>query len=316
MSDRLATSTRDISQYHISLDDSHTVLTQACLGVLLRDPDVTNGADSGPLAQYAAEHWVTHARVKNVASRVRDGMERLFNPDQPYFEVWVQLHDVDFLYRGTESDQEPRAKPLFYAALCGFHELVEHLTFKYPQSTSTRGGRRGTALHSASSAGHLQIVRTLLRHGVGVDVRGIENRTPLDFASCSGCRDVVQCLLDHGADVNSQDDKYNIPLHGAAGNGHVDVVQVLLEHNADVSSKDIYGYTPLHDAVWCSDRNSEGGYPQIVRLLLEHGANTNARDWTSDTATYCFSHLQSTHLQSTEPRHRTHSVGAWRGRRC
>ncbi|KAH9165573.1 hypothetical protein EDB89DRAFT_292735 [Lactarius sanguifluus] len=48
MSDRLATSTGDISQYHISLGDSHTVLAQACLGFLLRDPDVTNGADRAP----------------------------------------------------------------------------------------------------------------------------------------------------------------------------------------------------------------------------------------------------------------------------
>ncbi|KAI9438390.1 hypothetical protein BJY52DRAFT_1217465 [Lactarius psammicola] len=87
MSDRLAMSTRDISQYHISLEDAHTVLAQASLGVLLRNPDVNNDADSTPLAQYAAEHWVTHAQVENVASRVRDGMEYLFDPDQPYFEA-------------------------------------------------------------------------------------------------------------------------------------------------------------------------------------------------------------------------------------
>ncbi|KAH8979080.1 hypothetical protein EDB92DRAFT_428718 [Lactarius akahatsu] len=67
MSDRLATSTGDISQYHISLEDAHTILAQASLGVLLRDPDVTNNTDSTPLAQYAAEHWVTHAQVENVA---------------------------------------------------------------------------------------------------------------------------------------------------------------------------------------------------------------------------------------------------------
>ena len=95
MSDRLATSRRDISQYHISLEDAHTVLAQASLGVLLRDPDVNSHADSAPLAGYAAEHWVTHAQVENVASRVRDGMEYLFDPDKPYFEAWVQLHDID-----------------------------------------------------------------------------------------------------------------------------------------------------------------------------------------------------------------------------
>src|SRR5258708_5721560 len=95
MSDRLATAKRDISQYHISLENAHTVLAQACLGVLLRDPDVKHGADSGPLTRYAAEHWVTHAQFENVASRVRDGMEYLFDPDKSYLEAWVQLYDVD-----------------------------------------------------------------------------------------------------------------------------------------------------------------------------------------------------------------------------
>jgi hypothetical protein len=95
MSDRLATSRRDISQYHISLVDAHTVLAQASLAVLLRDPDVNGHVDSAVLAGYAAEHWMTHARVENVASQVRDGMEDLFDPDKPYFEAWVQLHDID-----------------------------------------------------------------------------------------------------------------------------------------------------------------------------------------------------------------------------
>jgi ankyrin repeat protein len=285
MSDRLARTTRDISQYHISLSDAHMVLTQACLGVLLQDPDTKNenGADNGPLARYAAKNCVTHAQVENVASRVRNGMEYLFDPYKPYFEAWVQLHDVDddSISFGTVSDPEPGARPLYYAALCGFHELVEHLIFKYPQYASARGGRLGTALHMASFAGHLQIVRSLLRHGVTVDVQGNANCTPLRWASQSGHHNIVQCLLDHGADVNSQEDDHSTPLDWAAYGGHVDVVRVLLEHNADVHAKDNGGHTPLHSATWGS--TFKGDHPQVVRLLLEHGANSNARNtehWT------------------------------------
>ena len=275
MSDRLATSPRDISQYHIPREDAHTVLVLACLGVLLRDPDVKNGANGGPLARYAAEHWVTHAQVENVASRVRDGMRYLFDPDKPYFEAWVRLYDVD-RHKGALSDLEPGARPLYYAALCGFHEPVEHLTLKYPQYANARGGHLGTALHSASFAGHLQIVRLLLRHGVAVDVRGIAGRPPLECASRSGHHDVAQCLLDNGADVDSQDDHHQTPLHGAAFYGRADVVRLLLEHNADVLSKTVYGWTPLHCEIrWI---HSKGDYPQVVRLLLEHGADANARD--------------------------------------
>ena len=276
MSDRLVTSTRDISQYHISLPVAHTVLARACLGVLLRDPDVRSGADSGPLAQYAARHWVTHAQVESVASRVRDGMGYLFDPDKPYFEAWIQLHDIDHEYYDDGSDPVSEARPLYYAALCGFDERVGHLTLKYPQHTSARGGRLGTALHSASFAGHLQIVRSLLRHGVGVDVRGHRNGTPLLLASVSGKCDVIQCLLDHGADVNSQDDLHNTPLIWAAYWGRVDAVRVLLEHSADINSKDDNGWTPLRDAVDGFD--SKDDYLEIVRLLLEHGADVDAED--------------------------------------
>ena len=280
MSDRLAKSTRDISQYHISPPGAHTVLAQACLGVVLRNPDDTSGANSGPLARYAAQHWVTHAQVDNVASHVRDAVRSLFAPDLPYFEAWIRLYDFD-RYAASVSDPEPGARPLYYAALCGFHELVERLTLKYPQYTGSLGGRLGTALHSASYAGHLQIVRSLLRYGVSVDVRGISGCAPLRCASKSGHCDVVQFLLDHGADVNSQQDDHSTPLHWAANLGHVDVVRVLLEHNADVNSKDDNGWTPLHDAAESS--GGRGAPAQLVQLLLERGADANAQDTDNST---------------------------------
>ena len=275
MSDRLAMSTGDISQYHISLPDAHTILARACLGVLLRDPDVTNRAD--PLAGYAAMHWVAHAQVDGVTSRVRDGMEDLFDPDKPYFEAWVQSYDINDKYHRSTQSQEPGARPLYYAASCGFHELVEHLILKYPQCTSARGGRHGTALHSASYAGHLQIVRSLLRHGVDVDVRGIVNSTPLSLTSEPGHRDVVQCLIDHGADVNSQEDDHATALIWAARFGHLDVVRMLLEHHADVHSQDDDGSTPLHEAVMRANSNTKGDYPRVVQLLLEHGADVGVK---------------------------------------
>jgi len=276
MSDRLAMATGDISKYHISLPHAHTVLARACLGVLLRDPDVTNRAD--PLAPYAAEHWVTHAQVKDVASRVRDGMERLFDPHKPHFEAWVQLHDPDkYLDHATQS-QEPGARPLYYAALFGFHELVEHLLLKFPQCAGAQGGRRGTALHSASSAGHLQIVRSLLRHGVDVNVRGNENYTPLLYASQYGHRDIVQFLIEHGADVNLRQDNDDTSLTLAAYHGHVDIVRMLLQHRADINIHGFFGDTPLHAAVWGTYYALKGNRPHIVRSLLEYGPDVDAKD--------------------------------------
>ena len=280
MSDRLAISPGDISQYHISLFDAHTVLARACLGVLLWD-DVTNGND--PLALYAAVHWVTHAQVDGVSSRVRDGMESLFDPDKPYFEAWIRLHDPEQYDFGLElPSRTSRTSPLYYAALCGFHELVEHLIFKDPQSTGAKGVC-GTAIHAASLAGHLQTVQSLLRHGVDVDVGGYMNRTPLHFASQPGHRDVVQCLIDHGADVNSHEDDHSTPLNWATFKGHVDVVRMLLKHHADVNTRDNRGRTPLHDAVEGYSRNTKGDHLRVIRLLLEHGADVDAKNVNGST---------------------------------
>jgi ankyrin repeat protein len=285
MSDRLATSRRDISQYYISLLDAHTLLAQASLAVLLRDPDVNGHADSAVLADYAAEHWTTHARFENVASRVRVGMEDLFDPDKPCFEAWVRLHDInakDLHDFRNMPDSEPRARPLYYAALCGFFELVEHLTLKYPQYASARGGLCGTALHSASFEGHLQVVRYFLRHGIDVNVRDSGHDTSLLLASWKGHRDVVQCLLEHGADVDLPDQFLHTPLYVAAANVQVDAVRLLLEHNADVHFPDNEGYTPLHAAI--RSDSSKAGRPQIARLLLKHGANPNARNHKLQTS--------------------------------
>ena len=279
MSDRLATSRRDISQYHISLLDAHTLLAQASLSVLLRNPDVNGHADSGVLANYAAEHWTTHARVENIASQLRIAMEDIFDPDKPYFGAWVQLYDIDNEHRDlfpNMPDSEPGARPLYYAAFYGFLELVEQLVLKHPQYAGARGGVCGTALHSASFNGHLQVVRYLLRHGVDVNVRDSGKDTSFLLASWQGHSDVAQCLLEHGADVELRDQFDHSPLNLAALYGQVDAVQFLLEHNADVHSQDREGRTPLHNLLWFS--GFKANRPKIARLLLKYGANPNARN--------------------------------------
>ncbi len=280
LSDRLAMLTDDISCYRIVPEDANIVLAQACLGVLLHDE---NGHDIIPLAQYAARYWVTHAQVKNVASRIREGMEYLFDPDKPYFSAWVRLHDLD-RHRWPSrlrNRLEPGVPPLYYAAFCGFHQIVENLALRYPQHVNTICGSGGTALHAAAHAGHVSVVRSLLKAlkcGMDVDARGTGNQSPLQFASFRGHLDVVRCLLDHGADAKFQDDNLWTPLGHAAHQGYPDTARVLLEDEADANSRDKQGLTPLHKAFSFSFGNFKGEYSEVVQLLLEHGANPNARD--------------------------------------
>jgi hypothetical protein len=81
MANRLAEPIRDVSRYHIQLEAAHTILAQACLGVLFRLDDRVerDNIEDFPLSRYAAQDWTTHARFEDVSSRscIRDGMEGL-----------------------------------------------------------------------------------------------------------------------------------------------------------------------------------------------------------------------------------------------
>ena len=142
-SPRLATSSRDVSWYHVGLEAAHMILAQACLGVLLW---LGNRVGSSPLAKYAAQHWVTHAQFENVSTHVQKAMVCLFNPDQPHFAVWVELYDIDTTPRHPSAlyifttFKESGATPLYYAALCGFHDLAQHLIVKNLQHVNAKGG--------------------------------------------------------------------------------------------------------------------------------------------------------------------------------
>jgi hypothetical protein len=104
-SDRLSTATGDVSRYHIVSEPAHLILARACHGALLNlgshvdeECNESNGVNKKdiPLFKYAAEHWTSHAQVGNVASRLNDTMETLFDLNKPYFLAWIQIHDTQY----------------------------------------------------------------------------------------------------------------------------------------------------------------------------------------------------------------------------
>ena len=73
-----------------------------------------------PLAEYVAEHWVTHTQFEDVASCVKDGMVCLFDCDKPHFAAWLGIYNID-----EDSFWESLSKiptPLYYSSLCGFSD--------------------------------------------------------------------------------------------------------------------------------------------------------------------------------------------------
>ena len=276
-SDRLRTSSMD--HYHIPLDAAHTIFARACLTVLLQlDENVDKKRlKTFPLALYAAQHWVDHAKYEDIASQIQGAMEELFNPSKPYLAAWTWIHDVDRYtsqrhIRVDGLEERPmrlRATALYYAALCGFSGLANYLIITHGENVHAKCGVDGSPLHAASYKGKLDVVRLLLAHGV--DVNMIENRnksTPLHKASITGCVDVTRLLLQHNADANAMDHEGATPLHNASSSGSTRIVQLLLEHGADVNLRMWDNCTPLYKA-------SENGHLEVVQVLLRHGAEVH-----------------------------------------
>jgi ankyrin repeat protein len=261
------------------------------MSVLLQPDELVeeNGARTrSPLAGYAAQYWVTHAQFENVSSFLQGAMEDLFDLDKPFFAAWLQLHNIDSLLDPESSSlywfevsTKSGANPLYYAALCGFEDLVEHLAVKYPQHVNTRDGYYMTPLVAALAGGHFRTAKLLHHHGAHANVCLDYGRTPLHSAAWYGDLEMVRVLLDYKADVKARESDNWTPLQFVSNSGrpggflslHSDVTRLLLEHGADVNARGGRHQTPLHLAVV----NGIIGV-EVVRVLLEHGANIGAEN--------------------------------------
>jgi Ankyrin repeats (3 copies) len=290
-SSRLSTANGDVSAYRIDLENAHTILGQACLGVLLQTQDEIDGniSKDHPLVTYAARHWTTHAQFGfgEVSSRLKKGMEYLFDPNKPHFRVWLTLYDIDTMpdseatFYMFEIGREHAGMHLYYAALCGFHDLVKHLIAKYPQDVNANGGYYRRPLIAALAGEHFETADLLRHNGADPHVQGHRRTIPLHSAAYYENFEVVWKLIEYGADIDAGDKDGWTPLSWASRGHHFkdgSVLRLLLERGADVNSRaDDDGCTPLH-------RASEHGALEIVRLLLEHGADVEAANRDGETA--------------------------------
>ncbi|KAI0281934.1 ankyrin repeat-containing domain protein [Russula aff. rugulosa BPL654] len=280
---RLATSSQDVSRYHITLKPAHTILARACVSVLLQlgdDDEPDNVEKNAPLAGYGAEYWVRHAQFEDVVSCIK-GVEYLFDLDKPYFAAWRRLYDIDIQpdYESAFYQLNATSKPLenhslYYAALCGFGNLVDQLIIKYPEHVNAIGGYYVTPAVAALAGRYFELAQVLHRNGSSVEAPGKYGNTPLHSAAC-GDLEMVEVLLEYGVAVDAQNNYCCTPLSFAAAGYHDDprVARLLIERGADpnIPASSGTGSTPLHEA-------SQNGWIEIARVLLEHGANVEVKD--------------------------------------
>ena len=264
---RLVEPIKDVSHFHIRLEAAHTILAQACLGALLRlDDDVDRDKiENFPLARYAGQYWATHAQVENVSSRIKDGMECLFDADKPHFATWLWIYDDDWgSSMTTMCPEKPKSVPLYHAARLGFRDLAEHLIVKHPEHVNASDFYAMTPMHVAAIAGRTDILSLLLVHGADLECKDYYDQTPLHEASRCGKLEAGQCLLDHGANINALDSHYWTPLRWAVMKNNIQFMRFLLERGADVDVHNTIGImaSPQHEVE-----------QEVVELLTEYGGS-------------------------------------------
>ncbi|KAF4883884.1 Ankyrin repeat domain-containing protein 17 [Colletotrichum fructicola] len=115
--------------------------------------------------------------------------------------------------------------------LCG---LVEILLAK--DTDADAAGRRTEALSIATDKGHVEIVKLLLKNGVGIG-------KAVFFAAIGNREEILKLLLENGGSPNTTH-RSETALQAACYRGHKNIVQILLEFGA--SDKDLFG--PLGSA--------------------------------------------------------------------
>ncbi|KAJ9592024.1 hypothetical protein L9F63_001463, partial [Diploptera punctata] len=183
-----------------------------------------------------------------------------------------EVHEL--LNQQVVEDDGQRCTPLIVAARHGHDKVVKMLLSKFEPDIEQEGTVKfdgyviegASALWCAAGAGHLNVVKTLVKSGANVNHPTKTNSTPLRAACFDGRLDIVKYLTDHLADIHIANKYNNTCLMIAAYKGHLDVVSFLLEKGANPDEKAHCGATALHFA-------SECGHVAIVKELLEYGAH-------------------------------------------
>ncbi|XP_050296415.1 protein fem-1 homolog B isoform X1 [Anthonomus grandis grandis] len=192
----------------------------------------------------------------------------------------LEQEEANSLLNENLLDEEGQeCSPLVIASRYGHEKVVRVLLTKFKpdiehESTVKFDGyviEGATSLWCAACAGHLNVVKTLVKAGADVNHATATNSTPLRAACFDGRLDIVKYLTRHNADIHLANKYNNSCLMIAAYKGHVDVVNYLLECGANPNERALCGASALHFA-------AESGHVEVVKELLSYDAKFFSND--------------------------------------
>ncbi|KFY49012.1 hypothetical protein V495_00825 [Pseudogymnoascus sp. VKM F-4514 (FW-929)] len=224
------------------------------------------------LAQYSAEHWITHTQKGEEEDNQLSYLTVKFlsTGDGAYLN-WLRLYDPDDLWVINDFKRELDScfNPLYYISLGGLANIASRL-IEEGADVNAQGGGYGNALQAASARGNDKIVEVLLNKGADVNAQGGHYGNALQAASARGRNKIVDVLLSKGANINAQGGVYGNALQAASNGGHSKIVDVLLSNGINVNAQGGHFGNALQAA-------SFRGHNKIVDVLLSKDTNVNAQ---------------------------------------
>ena len=178
--------------FHIDEKTSHSKISEVSIAYLLQFDDdslpLTEAMlDSMPLAWYAADHWIDHAKSGGMDPTVLQMIMCLFISESAPLINWIKLYNID----GRDPmDESEVCCALYYSSLAGMQEVSDCLLHK-GENANAKGGRLGNPLQAAAFEGNEEIVKLLLENGALVNAEGGNYGNALQAASYSSEATVV-----------------------------------------------------------------------------------------------------------------------------
>ncbi|XP_066249230.1 protein fem-1 homolog B isoform X1 [Euwallacea similis] len=199
--------------------------------------------------------------------------------------LYTFLADMDkdeanqLLNENVSDEEGQECSPLVTAARFGHDKVVRILLTKFSPNLEQEGVVKfdgyviegATALWCAACAGHLNIVKALVKAGADVNHPTKTNSTPLRAACFDGRLDIVKYLTRHKADIHIANKYNNSCLMISAYKGHIDIVSFLLQNGANPNERALCGASALHFSAEC-------GHVKVIKELLSFGAIFYAND--------------------------------------